>query len=55
MTEENLNDVDVLVKKISEFKITIKYLSDSVSKFEDKLLEKKKKFGPDMSKWPEGK
>ncbi|MFC1767084.1 hypothetical protein ACFLZ2_00820 [Candidatus Margulisiibacteriota bacterium] len=55
MGEENLNDVDTLLKKVEEFTGTLSNLSESVSKFRSKLLEKKKKFGPDMEQWPEDK
>jgi len=52
MAEENLNDVDTLLNKVEEFEGTLSHLSKSVDKFKSKLLEKKKSYGPDMSKWP---
>ena len=55
MGEESLNDVNVLLSKVEEFEQTISNLNDNVKKFKERLLEKKKKFGPDMSKWPEEK
>ena len=55
MGEENLSDVDSLLQKVEEFEKTVSNLSESVQKFKVKLLEKKKKFGPDMGKWPEDK
>ena len=55
MTEENLNDVSILLGKVEEFEKTISELSANVGKFKGKLREKLDKYGSDMTKWPEEK
>ncbi len=42
-----------LFAEIEEFEKTISKLQDNVRKFKDKLKDNQKKYGPDMTKWPE--
>ena len=45
-----------LLKQIDEFTSTITGLAENVTSLKKRLLEKKEKFGADISKWPkEGK
>ena len=55
MSEEKYDDISVLLKKVEEFEVTISQLIENVKKFKSKLLDKKKKYGTDMTKWPEEK
>ena len=46
---------DELMKKVEEFEKTVIGLLDNIKRFKDKLIESKKKYGPDTSKWPVNK
>ncbi len=52
MDMEITGNVEDLLKKVDEFEKTVTGLLGNVKKFKKKLLENKKKFGPDTSKWP---
>ena len=41
-----------LLKQIDDFSSTIKGLEENVGSLKKKLLEKKEKYGTDISKWP---
>ena len=45
-------NVDELLKKVDEFQKTVSGLLENIGKFKAKLLENRKKFGADISKWP---
>jgi hypothetical protein len=54
MAEEKKEPVTLegLLKQIDEFQATINGLASNVGSLKKKLLEKKEKFGSDISKWP---
>ncbi|MCX5750981.1 MAG: hypothetical protein NT099_04870 [Candidatus Saganbacteria bacterium] len=54
MAEEKKDSVTLegLLKQIDEFQATISGLANNVGSLKKKLLDKKQKFGSDITKWP---
>jgi len=52
MEMEVKGQVEDLIVKVNEFEKTVSGLLANIKKFKEKLLENKKKFGSDTSKWP---
>jgi hypothetical protein len=49
---EKLTTYEELMKKVDEFEKTVSGLLENIKTFRSKLVENKKKYGPDTSKWP---
>ena len=49
---EKLTTFEELMKKVDEFEKTVSGLLENIKTFRSKLVENKKKYGPDTSKWP---
>jgi hypothetical protein len=50
--EKKETTLEGLLKQIDDFMGTIKGLAENVSELKKRLLEKKSKYGSDISKWP---
>lgn len=55
MNDKQSESVEDILSKIEEFEKTISTLSESVRIFKLKILEKKQRYGSDMTKWPDSK
>jgi DNA gyrase/topoisomerase IV subunit A len=51
--EKKIKSFDDLMKQIEDFEKTIQGLAANVAALKQNLLEKKDKYGPDMSQWPQ--
>ncbi len=49
---EKKETFEELMNKVEEFEKTVSGLLENIRKFKSKLLDNKKRYGPDTSKWP---
>jgi len=49
---EKKETFEELMNKVEEFEKTVAGLLENIRKFKSKLLDNKKRYGPDTSKWP---
>jgi hypothetical protein len=55
MNEKIPQNFQELLAKVEEFEKTVTGLLDNIKRFKSRILENKKKYGPDTSKWPANK
>ena len=49
---EKTETFEALMNKVEEFEKTVAGLLENIKKFKLKLIDNKKQYGPDTSKWP---